>query len=147
MHGASGGRRSGGEFVAGGLQKTQAEHFKLEGQLVDCARMGPEYPRGGRGLAGSRTLPRLGCGQALSRSRGAGAGRSRRAHHFKFHSGRRPAREPGPRECWSAREGQVRGAVRGLTTPGPDSTRGQAGSWLCERRCGIARRTHFLRPD
>ena len=52
MHGAPG-------FVADGLQKTQAGLFKLEGQRVDCARLGPEYPRGGRGLAGSRTLPRL----------------------------------------------------------------------------------------
>ena len=38
-----------------------------------------------------------------------------------------------------ASEGPLRGAVRGLSTPGPGSTRGPAGSWRCERRCGIAR--------
>ena len=39
---------SGGRFVAHGLQKTQAGHFKLQGQPVDCALVDPEYPRGGR---------------------------------------------------------------------------------------------------
>ena len=52
-------------IVADGFQKTQAGHFKSEGQRVDCAR-GPGV-LSGRGQAGSRTLPRLGCGQAGSR--------------------------------------------------------------------------------
>ena len=84
-------------------------------------RAGLEYSHRGRGLGASRTLPRLGCRQAGSRSRGARAGRARRAQHFKFRSGREVAREP---SCGSlragrpapAREGRVRGAVRGLTT-------------------------------
>ena len=142
MRGASGEGRSGCGFVADGLQKTQAGHFRLEGLQVDCARAGPEYSWGGRGLAGSRTLPRLGCWQAGNRSRGAGAGRSLRAHLFKFHSGRRPAREPGPRECGSAGVGSGgtnEGTVRGLTTPGLGSISGPAGSRRCERRRGIAR--------
>ena len=100
-----------------------------------------------------------GAGGYIVRARstlGAGAGRlgagrchdsdagRRSAHHFKFHSGRRLAREPGPREGGSAGAGSGGAnewAARGLTTLG--STRGQAGSQRCERRCG----THFLRSD
>ena len=97
------------------------------------------------GLGGSRTLPRLGCRQARSLSRGAGARHSQRAQHFKFRSGREVAREPGcgragrPGPAW---EGRVRGAVRGLTTWA------RLGRRLRKRRCWIARgRTSFAPTD
>ena len=119
--------------------------FQVGGPAVDCAHGGPEYSRGGRG-----PLTRLGCGQAGSRCRGAGAGRSRARPSFQVSLGPKAGWGAGGR--WSAdravpaREGQVRGAARGLTTLG--STRGPAGSWRCERRCGIARgRTSFAPTD
>ena len=51
------------------------------------------------------------------------------------------ARECGAAGAGSGGPGQMWGAARGFTTLG--STRGQAGSQRCERRCG----THFLRSD
>ena len=93
---------------------------------------------------------RLGAGadSAEGRTRAA-CGAPGRAKHFKFGSGREVAREPG---CGSAgrpepaREGRVRGTVRGLTfwagnaaAPAPPARK---------RRCGIARgRTSFASTD
>ena len=114
-------------------------------------RAGLEYSHRGRGLGASRTLPRLGCRQAGSRSRGARAGRARRAQHFKFRSGSEVAREP---SCGSlragrpapAREGRVRGAVRGLTTWAPHSTQlGSRRSGPGREPFGPADRQHFRR--
>ena len=100
------------------------------------------------------SLPQLGYRQAGSRSRGAGAVRSRRAHHFKFRSGREVAREP-EQGCGragrpvSAGEGRVTRSEGGRSrTHYLGSTRGPAGSRCCERRCRITRgRTSFAPTD
>ena len=122
--------------------------------MCQCARVRSILGEGagwlGAGRCHDSDACRLGAGadSAEGRTRAA-CGAPGRAKHFKFGSGREVAREPG---CGSAgrpepaREGRVRGTVRGLTfwagnaaAPAPPARK---------RRCGIARgRTSFASTD
>ena len=114
--------------------------------------------------AGGRLCAR-GSGVLSGRARAAATTRMRAGWEPEPWGGRGPlAARPsfqvslGPKAGWGAggrgsagraapaREGQVRGAARGLTTL--SSTRGPAGSRRCERGCGIARgRPSFAPTD
>ena len=113
------GAAAGSSRMASRRLRLEISSWRAAGRL--CARGSgilSERARAGWGRGFATTRMAAGWEPEPTQPRG-GRGRSRRAQHFKVSSGRVAAREPG---CGGAgrpepaREGRVRGAVRGLTT-------------------------------
>ena len=148
---ASGGRRSGGGFVADGLQEESGCTFQVggaAGRLCACrpgvfSEKGPGWLRR-QSAATTRMAPKGGRGPPAA---------ARRAQHFKFSSGREVARagsRPAEEQVGRSRLGACEGGRSRTHYLGWESSRPPGrGSRRCKRRCGIARgrRRHFLRLD
>ena len=139
--------------AAAGSSRMASRRLRLDIQVGGaagrlCARKSGVFSEGARaGWGWGAATTRMPAGWELEPTQQrAGAGRSRRAQHFKFSSGREVGREPGCGRAGRpepAREGLVRGAVRGLTT-----WAGSLGELALQEECGIARgRTSFASTD